>query len=309
MTKKVTIVGAGLAGLLAANMLRRSEAVVIEAQPSLPNNHHAVLRFRTDRVALQTGIPFRKVKVHKAIHNPINPVADALAYSNKVLGRTELRSVINTDPADRYIAPANLISRMAEGLNINFSTFFGREYQGREEGPIISTMPMERMMDILEYDGPRPEFRYEGGMVIKAKLRDCDVFATIYYPHSMRCYRASITGNELSIEFGGFQSDLLPGDAPIMVAQVLKTFGLSGDSIEGDITFHTQKYAKISRMSDADTRKARDFMFWATLHFQIYSLGRFATWRAGLLLDDVVADVAKIEGWMRSGSYALKKDV
>jgi hypothetical protein len=30
---------------------------------------------------------------------------------------------------------------------------------------------------------------------------------------------------------------------------------------------------------------------WATEKFNIYSLGRFATWKPGLLLDDIVGDV------------------
>jgi len=63
----VKIYGAGMAGLLAANMLRRFKPEVCEAQPSLPNNHAALLRFRTDACSRATGIPFRKVSVQKAI--------------------------------------------------------------------------------------------------------------------------------------------------------------------------------------------------------------------------------------------------
>jgi 2-polyprenyl-6-methoxyphenol hydroxylase-like FAD-dependent oxidoreductase len=35
---KITIIGAGMAGLLAANMLRNHEVSIIEAQKELPNN-------------------------------------------------------------------------------------------------------------------------------------------------------------------------------------------------------------------------------------------------------------------------------
>ena len=63
----VAIYGAGLAGLLAANMLRGMSPTVFEAQGSLPNNHGALLRFRSDKAGTACGIPFKKVHVTKAI--------------------------------------------------------------------------------------------------------------------------------------------------------------------------------------------------------------------------------------------------
>ena len=43
--------GAGLACLL-ANMFRKWSPVVYEKQDSLPNNHNALLRFRTNQVGI-----------------------------------------------------------------------------------------------------------------------------------------------------------------------------------------------------------------------------------------------------------------
>jgi hypothetical protein len=306
---KTVIIGAGLAGLLAANMLRRSDVAVLEAQKQLPNNHHAVLRFRTDKVALQTGIPFRKVPVIKGIHESKNPVADALAYAAKVTGRPQLRSVIDTRPVERFIAPPDLISRMADGVNISY----GRTVDGDELAQlryhgygIISTMPMNLLMAVLGYEGPRPDFSYQSGTVVKAKLKNADVFASLYYPHTLPCYRASITGDELAIETVHGPQNI---DALRTVWAVMASFGLSPEHLESsDITVHNQAYAKLSVLSPEDRRRARDFMFWATTVHGVYSLGRFATWRAGLLMDDVVDDVAKIEGWMKAGLYDLRKD-
>jgi hypothetical protein len=48
-------------------------------------------------------------------------------------------------------------------------------------------------------------------------------------------------------------------------------------------------------------------MFWASHNFNVYSLGRFATWRAGLLLDDLVNDIIQIENWISAGPYAVQK--
>lgn len=306
--QSVIIAGAGLAGLLAANMFRRASALVMEAQPKLPNNHHAVLRFRTDKVSLQTGIPFRKVPVFKAIAASQNPIADALAYSQKVLGRVELRSVISTEMSERYIAPTDLIAQMADGLMISYNNPLDRKLlQDKERSPIISTIPMMTLMDLLGWEGARPDFKWVPGTVIKAKVAQCDVFATIYYPHTHNdygAYRASITGGELTIEMVGAK---MPGVVyQKLVSEIAQDFGLSWELIS-DIEVKEQQYAKIGKLDEDQKRIAQSFMFWATQNFNIYSLGRFATWRAGLLMDDVVNDVIKIEHWMRTGPYAIKK--
>ena len=52
---------------LTTNMFRKWSPVVYEKQDSLPNNHNALLRFRTNQVGIARAIPFKKVKVTKAI--------------------------------------------------------------------------------------------------------------------------------------------------------------------------------------------------------------------------------------------------
>ncbi len=52
---------------------------------------------------------------------------------------------------------------------------------------------------------------------------------------------------------------------------------------------------------DEDVRKR--FIMWASDKHQVYSLGRFATWRPGLLLDDVVNDVRVIQRIHKQGNY------
>ena len=56
----VIVIGAGMAGLLAGSMLRSECESVVEAQPNLPNNHSAVLRFRSTAVADTLNIPFKE---------------------------------------------------------------------------------------------------------------------------------------------------------------------------------------------------------------------------------------------------------
>ena len=52
------IFGAGLAGLLSANMMRSHKPTVYEFQSELPNNHGALLRFRSDKVGTATNTFF-----------------------------------------------------------------------------------------------------------------------------------------------------------------------------------------------------------------------------------------------------------
>ena len=78
-------------------------------------------------------------------------------------------------------------------------------------------------------------------------------------------------------------------------------FGIRVRSVENPQT-GSQKYGKILPI---DERLRKDFIFYLTKEHNIYSLGRFATWRQ-LLLDDVVKDVAVIENFLsESSSYNL----
>ena len=146
------IYGAGMGGLLAANMLRRFKPEIREAQEKLPNNHSALLRFRTDNVGIACGIPFNKVKVSKAIsydgkiYN--DPSLDfSNQYSEKVTGAILERSIHNLDNSERFIAPLNLIELMALNCNIIYSKEL-EVITNTKESPMISTIPMPVMMEI-----------------------------------------------------------------------------------------------------------------------------------------------------------------
>jgi hypothetical protein len=310
---RLIIIGAGLAGLLAGNMLRRRPLQIVERQSGLPNNHHAVLRFRTTRVSEQVHVPFRSVKVFKSIDEP-DPIKAAMLYARKVTGGYEVRSLINLEPSERYIAPLNLIEMMSQGLDIAYGVdglAFCAPTKREEMGmsPIISTLPMPLLMDALEWQGPRPAFSNVAGFTIKAQIRNCDIFATRYYCADVNdsLYRASITGDQLIMEFVG-EPDERKGSTGVY--DIAEHFGIQEEDVIDISEPKKARYQKLAKLSDEDNKKAQAFMHWATLNFQVYSLGRFAKWQAGLLLDDVVQDVLKIERWMNaSNGYELKKDI
>jgi len=148
----VIIVGAGLSGLLAGALDRR--ASIIEAQPSLPNNHHAVLRFREDKIGRALNIPFRKVKVTKAVadeygvYNYVLP-KHSNQYSKKVSGKILNRSIVDLSTVERYIAPRDFIAQLSDLCygRIAYETPLTKELFNSTEN-IISTIPLPTMLSI-----------------------------------------------------------------------------------------------------------------------------------------------------------------
>lgn len=286
---RAIVVGAGMAGLLAAAMLRRQCAEVVEAAPALPNNHSAVLRFRSSVVADTLGIRFKRVQAVKAVESWRNPIADAMAYSIKTNGTATLRSVLTADgrAAERFIAPPDLIERMAGMVEAPFE--FGREH-GFSGGnsPVISTIPMPMLMRALGYER-EINFRFRTGHNVVAVLEGVDAYCSLYVPvPDFPASRISITGDQLIAEcYGGRK----PADELRFAQQCAKRMGLDPSCVL-NAEIKPQRYAKILPIDEGERRR---FIMWATDVHGVYSLGRFATWRPGLLLDDVVNDVRVIQ--------------
>ena len=314
-----TVIGAGMAGLLAAAVLRDECLRVVEAQPELPNNHSALLRFRSSIVRDTLNIPFRPVKVIKAVQSLGNPVADAVSYSLKTNGTATLRSLVTAqgEVEQRFIAPPDLIWRMRK--KVTAPVDFGTPWDGKSDRivPVISTLPMPLLMRLLDYEHDL-EFRSVVGYTTVANLKDCDLCATIYIPSKNEiAYRASITGDRLIVEYAFPENSepwakesmerlqTHPKDLRDHLHEILELFGMSASFIVGVPKVKKQQYAKILPIDD-EARKR--FMLWATEHHNIYSLGRFATWRPGLLMDDLVNDIQAIQKMANGGnSYDHRK--
>jgi hypothetical protein len=308
------IIGAGMAGLLAGGMIRDKNVTIYERAMTLPNNHSAVLRFRSSIVGDTLGIEFKKVKMMKAVEPWRNPVADSLAYSQKTNGTATLRSVMTADGsvAERYIAPENLIQLMADRVNGKF--VFNEDVHPlkfAENESVISTVPMPVLMKLLSYKDI-PNFRYVSGFNINCRLDHTDAYVSLYVPDPGHEFnRISITGNKLTIEFSlPHQSsddiekllemyERQPEHVDNFICDALEMLGIDNFNYE-DVVVKKQPYAKILPIDEGERRR---FIVWASDKYNIYSLGRFATWRPGLLMDDVVDDVRKIRRMMKHGSY------
>jgi len=321
MSQPFRVVGAGAAGLLAAAILRDECSHVYEALAELPHNHSAVLRFRSPVVGDALNIPFRKVDVVKAsVPYAGNPIGDALAYSTKATGSAMLRSIASAkgEVEERWIAPPDFTERMAS--KVSGHVLLGWQWapeKTRSPFPVISTVPMPIAARLLDYPEDLPPFSAVHGFTIRARLRDVQAHASLYLPSPhIRAYRASLQGDELIVEYA------LPGlsipqaqevalnvapsiDYAIELSAVLEFFGLPADSIDPTtIVVRAQKYMKILPI-DNDARER--FILWASEVHNVYSLGRFATWRPGLLLDDIVNDVRVIQRIASGSSYSRRK--
>ena len=295
----VKIIGAGLSGLIAATQFPQAE--VIEANTKERTAHKAVLRFRSDSLSRLTGIPFRKVTVHKSIyyanahHKPNIQLANK--YSKKTNGRYIDRSIWNTDSVERFIAPPNLQEQLIEMVGNRIT--WGKKVSAIEllnrDNPIISTMPMPLLIELTTGEKAQ-SFKFSPIKVDRYLIKGADVHQTIYYPSECQStYRASITGDMLIIEHIG-EGGLSEKD----FTTVLRSFGLHCDDVEAFELNHVQRFGKILPISEAFRR---NFIFSNTALSNIYSLGRFAIWK-NILLDDVVADVQVIKGLINQGAYA-----
>jgi hypothetical protein len=296
---QIEIVGAGLAGLLAGNMLRvRHKPVIFEAQERLPNNHSAVLRFRSPNVGEQLGISFKKVTMIKAAQPWSNPIADALAYAFKNTGtyRSDRSIIEGMVTAQRWVAPSDLIKQMSDGLHIKYNNKYEFNAINRSD-PVISTVPMPVLMQALDYP-QHAEFASTSGVNMHAKIANCDAYISLLVPDpAIPISRISITGDDLIVECLG---EVDEANTLFTVSTLLGNIPLKNFT---NVTFHRQRYAKIVPIDD---RQRKLFMFWATDRFGIFSLGRFATWRPNLLMDDLIQDVKKIASWI-DNKYDLVK--
>lgn len=301
-----------MSGLLAANIFRKMNPVVMEKQSVLPDNHGALLRFRTRSVSDSSGIPFKDVFVRKQINyhgkhftDPTIPMANE--YCLKVSGEYNDRSVWNLSDAKRFIAPDNFLKKLEDGCNIKYNSDFNN-IEGRGTCPIISTMPMYNLMKILGWR-EIPEFKHREIFSITFNIEkpNIELYQTTYYPNiKLPFYRISITENKIIMEFlekplAGYEWESKILSLFDYCNHFLKhDFGISIS--EENISNFKTKHQKYGKLIPIDVALRKKFIAWATNKHGIYSLGRWATHRQ-ILMDDVVEDIKVIEKLIETNNY------
>ena len=307
----INIIGGGLAGLIAAHHFRGAH--VFEAGPR-KQMHKALLRFRSDDVSNITGVPFRKVRVYKEVHysGKIHqgkcPVNLANMYSKKVTGSISGRSIMKLEECDRYIAPDDFYETLCDRLEsegrLHFNAPIDAQSINVKGTSWINTAPLPVMLKILGIEGCdfMEGFNRAPIQVARYKITTpCDVYQTAYFPDpDISLFRASITGDILIVEsISGTETDHLHN-----VGEAGRAFGLTWRDVDldgGEVV--DQAYGKIM---DLEARARESILYQLTNKYNIFSLGRFATWR-NILLDDVADDLPKIERLINASNYGREK--
>jgi hypothetical protein len=293
--------GAGLSGLIAANIF--PQANVFEAGPRGQPGHKALLRFRSKAVADATGVEFKKVRVHKGLWSGgkfVEPnILHANQYSQKVIGHLADRSIWNLEAVERYIAPDDFIDQLLQnvGQRIEWNAPINQLHNlTRGEEPVISTIPMGFLQHIigLKLNTQSPDaFQRKEIIVRRWKITGADVYQTIYVSDpSTNCYRVSITGDMLIAEYIGAVDSFQPGEPFCVSAQP--------NNALPDVK---QSFGKIAPIEETWRRQ---FILRASNEHNVFSLGRFATWR-NILLDDVVHDCSVIKRLLKGDHYDRNK--
>jgi hypothetical protein len=290
----------------------------VEKQPSLPNNHSALLRFRSNEVAQITGLPFKEVNVYKGVLTESGTITntptirDFNAYSIKATCQVSERSIINLTPSKRYIAPGGLVAALSNNIHIQYNTD-AKDLVYTADGPIISTIPMPELMIMLEYPHAIP-FQYKPIWTVNIELANVDVYQTLYVPYiDSHPYRVSITGNKMTMEFAteplADHQELVEYYMDLLLPNWYHANVYIKIRRDHDVQLpilKLQDYGKIIPVSD-DLRQS--FMLWATDNHNVYSLGRYATWRQ-ILLDDLVKDLRMITKWIvQRNAYDRRKEI
>lgn len=308
------IYGAGIAGLLAARMLRHMGPVVCEASEGpIIRNHFALLRFRSEEVGAVLGIKMRKVQVRKAVWDDGQlyeraSIAHSNAYSLKVAGTYESRSILDLEEVERWEPPVDFFDRIAAGIDVIWETPLTAEGMANHSANrerYISTIPlpqaafMANVLNKTEHGGifqSEPIWTYS----INIEAPRSDLHQTIYYPgRETKAYRLSILGHIVTVEFSRSVS---ASEAHTETLRLLEDIGIVPVAVSTTLGLNSQRHGKISCASDT-TRKAAIVAL--TDGHRLYSLGRFATWR-NIVTDDLVKDVRRIEAMMVSGDYVRR---
>ncbi len=303
------IIGAGLAGCLAA--IKYPEATVLEANPEPTVNHKALLRMRTPMVPVLTGIMFKAVPARKFVWDGAKSKCranafDIINYSRKTTGSVSLRSISELKNSIRYIPPNDLHEQLLKriGDRIKYDQIVntisnGVIATGKDEwmahGPIISTMAIGDNLFATDTDIDM-KFNIEARAIYisRIELISYDIHMTVYFPDpDLAVYRASISGNILTVEANNILSD-------VDMEEVKAAFCIRPEDINVvTLNNHPQSMGKIQPIPD-EVRKT--LLHKMTQEHNLYSLGRYACWR-NILLDDVVQDIEVIDRLITQSPY------
>lgn len=315
MSKQVNIVGAGLSGLLSAYYfsIKGYDVTVIEKKKKIENSHQAILRFRKDPVDIWSGISFpievEKVTIMKNVYH-LSELKNECSilmnnqYSLKVTGELGRRSITNLADEERWV-PSNpdfyyKLLNSLRMMGVEFKTGVGfKKVMASKEVPTILTIPLPAI--IKEFYGnevERQDWSHKGIATWTADLKHkANIHQTIYFPESyQQTYRSSIVKDKIIAELPEVLHD--SNGQPIIPAnirgQLEHAFGVR---LSKESEFSENPLGKLVNI-EPEYRK--HILARITKDHNCYMLGRFACWREGVMVPDVMKDIMRISRWIEA---------
>jgi len=300
---KLIIIGGGYTGLLCGAL--NPGSLIYEAGPERESDHKAVFRFKSDTIGNMLGIPFKEVTVNKAIWfegEEVQPTPRfAHMYSQKATGEVTGRSILNIQQVKRFIPPEDFLDRLKKRCKVVYDHIVSEEIIQHNTSPVISTIPLMHLAHLTSTSSINPvrPADYSTIYVNRILLKRCDSHCTVYYPHpEMNTYRASITGDTLITEGIGALGEK-------ELNMICESLGIDFHrGMMNQVHNFEQPFGKITHIGE---NKRTKFITEMTVKYGIYSLGRFATWRPKVMLDDVLKDIFVIKKLIKTGAYGAMK--
>lgn len=314
--KRILIIGAGIAGTVAARALSRYRPVVVDARESIAI-HDAVMHLRDPGVAKYLGVSVREACVRKEIwyggrlHSRPSIFFNNL-YSLKLYGHLGRRSLNGLGDVKRWLidgpiptpdtcllgAKVSTIQKGTEGVLVELD----RGDEGLEAAEfdwIVSTAPMSINFQLA---GISPVTTIEEAKKVFTCriLLSCQssIHQVIYFPDPTdgSVYRASIDGPCLSIE----------SNKPVTgrdISLVAKAFGLERFGVlDGTSINHGKiEFGKIPGMPEIERRAN---ILRLTQGANLFSFGRHAIWKP-IRTDHLPDDIDKIQRMIESTDVLL----
>jgi hypothetical protein len=319
--KRVIIVGAGMAGLIAHQVFSSSNYTVktFEAAPSSPlSNHKAVFRVRDPNIRSILQCDLERVDVDKAVFfcgslQSSFSIESSNLYSLKLYRSIEPRSLQSLGSVKRYLMSnikvpnsiyygrrlTSITHSRTEDQHSRYIAHFTKDIGEKtteetvEYDFLISTIPLPNLLRCADVtcDIPldcHPIFIIRGTLPWPSTVNQ-----TIYFPDpNFKIYRATIQSRTFIAE--GILT-CAPVDGVVERCwrdeggMVLGAFGLEiNPELLKDTSTHIQRFGKILPTGDEEERKR--IIYNLTSSKRILSLGRHAIWkpiRTDHLLEDV----------------------
>ncbi len=215
----------------------------------------------------------------------------------KATSKIQRRSILDLSDSTRYVCPSDFIQRLASTASITYDIDF-QDWSSNlikdDCPPVISTLPVPIMMNLFDWDDI-PAFNTLPGTTIRVKINqelEPTMHATLYSACDIDLwYRATICDRDVIIECmsGNLDFKFILREACFKLG--IKIMDLDMDTM----AVHENPHQKMSDLDAAGELSVKRFIMWLSETHGIYSLGRMATWRPKLLLDDVVNDVRVIQ--------------